>query len=150
MVHCLPEPSSSAFKKQTEGMNQIQLAPDRGLLWWANVIHNNRKVLDQLSNYQLLKKISIIWSFMINELCWLTCTCCMPSCCIWRAILCTKWLVLLYMMELRNMSITSRWNSAVVRVTPSSMFFLIVDKSMGLQGKQHAKFIVFLNCWSTI
>jgi hypothetical protein len=32
------------------------------------------------------------------------------------------------------MSITSRWNSAVVRVTPSSMFFLIVNRSMGLQG----------------
>jgi hypothetical protein len=30
------------------------------------------------------------------------------------------------------MSMTSRWNSAVFRVAPSSIFFLIVDRSMGL------------------
>ena len=33
------------------------------------------------------------------------------------------------------MSITSRWNSAVVRVTPSSMFFLTVSRSMGLRHR---------------
>ena len=37
------------------------------------------------------------------------------------------------MMALVNISIMSRWNSAVVRTWPVSIFFLMVDRFIGLQ-----------------
>ena len=62
----------------------------------------------------------------------LTSMCCRTSLYISTAILWTRWLQLLYMMALVNISIMSRWNSGVVRITPLSMFFFIWLRSIRL------------------
>ena len=58
---------------------------------------------------------------------------CMTSLYISMAIWKTLWSELLYMMALVNINIMSRWNSAVVRIDPFSIPFLMVDRSMGLE-----------------
>lgn len=65
----------------------------------------------------------------------LTSMCCRTSLYISTAILWTRWLQLLYMMALVNMSIISRWNSAVDRIAPLSMFFLIWLRSIRLRER---------------
>lgn len=67
----------------------------------------------------------------------LTSMCCRTSLYISTAILWTRWLQLLYMMALVNMSIISRWNSAVDRIAPLSMFFLIWLRSIRLRERNH-------------
>lgn len=66
----------------------------------------------------------------------LTSMCCRTSLYISTAILWTRWLQLLYMMALVNMSIISRWNSAVDRIAPLSMFFLIWLRSIRLRERK--------------
>lgn len=58
--------------------------------------------------------------------------CSRTSLCISTAMWYTSWSELLYITAFWNISIISRWNSAVVRISPFSMFFLMVDKSIGL------------------
>lgn len=74
---------------------------------------------------------------VISVITTLTSMCCRTSLYISTAILWTRWLQLLYMMALVNMSIISRWNSAVDRIAPLSMFFLIWLRSIRLRERNH-------------
>ncbi len=71
--------------------------------------------------------------------CWI---CSRTSLCISTAMWNTSWSELLYITAFWNISMMSRWNSAVVRISPVSMFFLMVDRSIGLRTRNcHKDFV---------
>lgn len=91
---------------------------------------------------------------VISVITTLTSMCCRTSLYISTAILWTRWLQLLYMMALVNMSIISRWNSAVDRIAPLSMFFLIWLRSIRLRERNYQpitdQFSFQTFCWTSL
>ena len=95
-----------------------------------------------LCSWCLLQEKSPLWFFPSLHPYWnknepqCTWICSRTSLCISTAMWYTSWSELLYITAFWNISMMSRWNSAVLRISPFSMFFLMVDKSIGLKKKK--------------